>query len=313
MTKFITTLSLVVAIMVTNTFNFSTLAQSQHRTAASREVASEAKALEPMVIVPSTTRTVGSVAPGEKTTAYFRNLHGDVKITNANLLPDGTVPRELAGVKVKVANAFCHMTYVDPERAEFRIPYGPLPGSYQVEVSFPDGTTEIGTININVANLRAYEPSPAYDYANDGIAVTLATVQLQVVHSDGTSQVVKALDISTESRNKAGYKCLRFDLNRLQPNDQLFVAIYGSGFDNPVGRPAIVGSPVMIPRGVSPDYVQVGVVVWAGEQPGNAGVDQINVKLDIGAIRNNAKNGVPTPLTILSLIGNLPFALEFSK
>jgi uncharacterized protein (TIGR03437 family) len=188
--------------------------------------------------------------------AYGSNL--SVASESASLLP---LPTSLAGTTVKVKDGkgeerLSLLLYVSPTQINYIIPAGTAPGIVTVTVTNARGDVTTGTEMIMAVGPGFFTA----DASGKGIPAALA---LRI--RDGKSSYEPIAKYDSEQQ-----KFVPVPIDLGPATDKVFLVLFGTGFRSgaplPAGPAAFIGD----------QFVEV---LYAGAQPGLAGLDQVNLPI----------------------------------
>ena len=167
----------------------------------------------------------------------------------------------LAGTSVVVRDSsnverLAPLFFVSPGQVNFQIPAGTKTGAAAVLISNSTGRIANGTINVEAV-------APALFAANSNGREVPAALVLRV-KADG-AQSYEPIAVFDQAQNK--FVAAPIDLS--QPNEQVFLVAFGSGWRN---RRSLESVLVKVGGEIAP-------VLFAGAVEGLVGLDQINVRL----------------------------------
>ncbi len=196
------------------------------------------------------------LAPDSLASALGANL-------SASALPNGGAapPLKLNGTVVKVKDSACverfaPLSFVAPAQVNYIVPSGAASGAATVTVF-----NEAGTISAGTAQINSVAPSLFAANAN-GQGVAAAAVLR--VRRDGSQVYEEAVYFDSAQK-----KFVASPIDLGDPNDQVFLLFFGSGFRH---RQSLSGVSVTI-GGIPVE------ALYAGEQGDFFGLDQLNVRL----------------------------------
>jgi uncharacterized protein (TIGR03437 family) len=174
------------------------------------------------------------------------------------------LPTELAGTRVYVRDAFgterpAALFFVSPTQINYQIPPGSIPGVAMITVISSDGKTSVGFTNLNYV-------TPSLFTANaNGTGVPVGAVYR--ARANGTTTVEPLAQ-------QQGTQFVTLPIEVSNPNEQVFLVLYGTGFRN---RSAITAAGVSFSgNGFSPI---AGTVTYVGTQGTLIGLDQLNLRV----------------------------------
>ncbi len=201
-------------------------------------------------IVNSASNTAGALAPNGLATIYGANLSWETRAVAGSDIVAGTLPTELAGVRVFMDGMPVHLYYVSPTQINFLIPSNLVEGDYQIWV-FRDGITG------KKATVKLVDAAP-------GLFV-MATEDVIATHADGS--------LITPDQPAA-------------PAEIIVVYAAGLGYTDPEmvpGRVAMMAARIRrrtdLRIRLSGQLIDDSQVFYAGVTPGSAGLYQINFQL----------------------------------